>query len=231
MINERSCQRAPMLHPISTTTAAGISRLGTARMAVGVPLDPARSIGKSRRSPSPIWSTNLVRNQVVVAGARSHHKLRGSVDLLSEHSSQSFAEPNTDGEQTADGGKAVKATPTEGAEKDRKSSEEIEEAAYKALLKAKASKKAAKNALKRPAYVLKKPVGPDGSVLKITYKIAWEEGDEERSKNVFECRHYGRAKTELKNKFPKAKPEDVQATLRDVTARARALYLKKVSGE
>ena len=141
------------------------------------------------------------------------------------------AEPNTDGEQTADGGKAVKATPTEGAEKDRKSSEEIEEAAYKALLKAKASKKAAKNALKRPAAVLKKPVGPDGYVLKITYKIAWEEGDEERSKNVFECRHYGRAKTELKNKFPKAKPEDVQATLRDVTARARALYLKKVSGE
>ena len=71
-------------------------------------------------------------------------------------------------------------------------------------------------------------VGPlrFGKALAIKYRILWEKGDEKRTRNVFNCKHYNRAQTQIKQQFPKAAPDDAKETLRGITANATKVWDK-----
>ena len=119
--------------------------------------------------------------------------------------------------------------------KTRKSAAETE-AEMMAKYMATKEKRAKERADKRKTELLKRPaaaapkktakLGKVGKALAIKYKVKWEAGDEHRSRNVFNCKHYNRAKTAVKASFPKAKEEDTKATLADVVAKSSKVYDK-----
>ena len=131
----------------------------------------------------------------------------------------------------------------------RRSSEEIEEKMYNALMgKQSRSKRngpaaappAAGAIRKRPAAAAGKggvgaaggggkhaSVKALGKVIKIQYKVTWskKEGDDKRTRNVYTCKQYDRAKRELK-KMKSVSPEDFKATLRHVMQKAGEMWDK-----
>ena len=96
-------------------------------------------------------------------------------------------------------------------------------------------KRAKERADKKRAELLKRPaaapapkakLGKVGKALAIKYKVKWEAGDEHRSRNVFNCKHYNRAKTVVSASYPAAKEGDRQATLADVVVRSSKVFDK-----
>jgi hypothetical protein len=124
--------------------------------------------------------------------------------------------------------------------KTEKSAREIEDDAYLALVTEKGKKakqkkekaaeqakdKAAEKAKGKAAPTRKRPASVIGKTLALAYKVKWEKDDKQRSRNVFNCKHYNRAKTIFKGKHPKAADEDRKATLSVVTASASEVYTK-----
>ena len=126
----------------------------------------------------------------------------------------------------------------------RLDSEDIEEAAYQRLLnhkKGKGKKKSDGATMKRPAAagakvkteLTKKTAKVKekqtknteclGKVININYKMSWSK-KEATDKNTFASRHYCRARTLLKAKG--ANPDDINATLKDISFKARTLWEK-----
>ena len=125
------------------------------------------------------------------------------------------------------------------AEEGRKTSEELEEKQYQALLakQGKCKKKPAAVAVacvkvkakgKGPVAAAPKAKGKSkvakkvvGNVHKLDYKVTWspKEGDHKRIRNVYQCKCYNRAKAEL-IKVKHISPDDFKYTLSDVQFKA-----------
>lgn len=108
----------------------------------------------------------------------------------------------------------------------RRNSEDIEDAAFAKLAAKKEKTKTTKK--KTAAAVLKKPaalkLGPKGEALRINYQVKWEKGDDDRTRNVFNCKHYNRAKIIIKHEHPDGAPEDKRVTLHGVVASAGKVF-------
>ena len=131
------------------------------------------------------------------------------------------------------------------AEEGRRTSEELEEKQYQALLakQGKCKKRPAAVAVacvkvkakgKGPAAAAPKAKGKSkvakkvvGKVHKLDYKVTWspKEGDHKRIRNVYQCKCYNRAKAEL-IKVKHISPDDFKATLSDVQFKAGQMWDK-----
>ena len=132
------------------------------------------------------------------------------------------------------------------AEEGRRTSEELEEKQYQALLakQGKCKKKPAaaiavacvkvKAKGKGPAAAAPKAKGKSkvakkvvGKVHKLDYKVTWspKEGDHKRIRNVYQCKCYNRAKAEL-IKVKHISPDDLKYTLSDVQFKAGQMWDK-----
>jgi hypothetical protein len=147
-----------------------------------------------------------------------------------------------DAERRADGAPALgdepPATPSSGEA--RKTSAEIEDAAYNRLVakkheKAKGPKgrgSRAATVLKRPGMssgasrAVKKPPKVIGTVRNIKYKVNWSiaDGDDKRSRNTFNCKHYNRAQSVIKTTKPPLNKNDTKATLSKIQRDAGKLW-------
>ena len=70
---------------------------------------------------------------------------------------------------------------------------------------------------------------PAGTVRNIGFKPTWSvaEGDHKRSRNVYTCKQYDRAKRRIKIHFPRMSHDDKRATLSNILKLASDLYSAK----
>ena len=77
----------------------------------------------------------------------------------------------------------------------------------------------------------KKAVKP-GKVLPLKYEVTWDivDGGPERSRNTFQCKHYCRARTAIRKRYPDVFGEDLKATCAFYHDEAGKLWDKIVKG-
>ena len=182
------------------------------------------------------------------AGAEAHVSNQVAQGFRPSTRASALAIKDREGEEGAQHGnedQPHQKTEVDKADADRKTSEELEELQYQALME-KASKKTQR---KRPAaatptvkgkgkgtVVLKRPgaklasAKAAGKVYNLKTKVTWsrKENDHKRIRNVYNCKMYDRAKRELK-KVEHLSAEDYKATLQDVLKKAGEMWDKHMT--